>query len=148
LQSVGAKTGSAEQQHQTLPISECAHHRWRDQLKVTRRRRACQWGFTRAAANPPCAATEATPDRRIVIGKVNTASLLARCLHRGFGQWRGMVRMYRFLGRYRFKAGFVLRRIDRAAGNVNAFLLAAALGLGMLDLAYTIDKIVATLPPR
>jgi hypothetical protein len=59
-----------------------------------------------------------------------------------------MVRMYRFLGRYGFKAGFVLRRIDRAAGNVNAFLLAAALGLGMLDLAYTIDKIVATLPPR
>jgi hypothetical protein len=56
--------------------------------------------------------------------------------------------MYRFLGRYGFKAGFVLRRIDRAAGNVNAFLLAAALGLGMLDLAYTIDKIVATLPPR
>ena len=56
--------------------------------------------------------------------------------------------MYRFLERYGFKAGFVLRRVDRAAGMLNAFLLAAALGLGMLDLAYTIDKIVANLPSR
>jgi hypothetical protein len=54
--------------------------------------------------------------------------------------------MRRFFGRYGFKAGFVLRRIDRAAGCVNAFLLAAALGLGMLDLAYAIDRIVAVLP--
>ena len=54
--------------------------------------------------------------------------------------------MRRFFGRYGFKAGFVLRRIDRAAGSVNAFLLAAALGLGMLDLAYAIDRIVAVLP--
>jgi len=40
----------------------------------------------------------------------------------------------------------VLRRIDHAAGSVNAFLLAAALGLGMLDLAYAIERIVAVLP--
>ena len=56
--------------------------------------------------------------------------------------------MHRLLGRHGFRAGFVLRRVDRAAGCVNAFLLAAALGLGMLDLAYTIDKIVANLPSR
>jgi hypothetical protein len=54
--------------------------------------------------------------------------------------------MRRLFGRYGFKSGFVLRRIDRAAGCVNAFLLAAALGLGMLDLAYAIDRIVAVLP--
>ena len=53
--------------------------------------------------------------------------------------------MRRLFGRYGFKAGFVLRRIDRAAGCVNAFLLAAALGLGMLDLAYGLDKVVAAL---
>jgi hypothetical protein len=41
-----------------------------------------------------------------------------------------------------------LRRIDRVAGEVNAFLIAMALGLGMLDLAYTIDKLLAALPPR
>jgi hypothetical protein len=40
----------------------------------------------------------------------------------------------------------MLRRIDRVAGCVNAFLLATALGLGLLDLAYAIDRIVAILP--
>ena len=30
----------------------------------------------------------------------------------------------------------------------NAFLVAMALGLGMLDLAYTIDKLITALPPR
>jgi hypothetical protein len=54
--------------------------------------------------------------------------------------------MRRFFERYGVKAGFMLRRIDRVAGCVNAFLLAAALGLGMLDLAYAIDRIVAVLP--
>ena len=44
--------------------------------------------------------------------------------------------------------GFALRRIDRAAGEVNAFLVATALGLGMLDLAYTIDKLLAALSAR
>ena len=43
---------------------------------------------------------------------------------------------------------FLLRRIDRVAGGVNAFLIAMALGLGMLDLAYTIDKLLAALPPH
>jgi len=56
--------------------------------------------------------------------------------------------MYRFLERYGFKAGFVLRRVDRAAGILNAFLLAAALDLAMLDLAYTIDRMVGTLLSR
>jgi hypothetical protein len=54
--------------------------------------------------------------------------------------------MNRLFGRYGFRAGFMLRRIDRAAGCVNAFLLAAALGLGMLDLVYAIERIVAVLP--
>ena len=44
--------------------------------------------------------------------------------------------MRRLFGCCSFKAGFVLRRIDRAAGCVNAFLLAAALDLGMLDLCF------------
>ena len=48
----------------------------------------------------------------------------------------------------RFHARFALRRIDRAAGEVNAFLVAMALGLGMLDLVYTIDKLLAALPAR
>lgn len=56
--------------------------------------------------------------------------------------------MRRFVARHWFRAGFALRRIDRVAGQVNAFLLAAALGLGMLDLAYTIDKVVAALPKK
>jgi hypothetical protein len=42
----------------------------------------------------------------------------------------------------------VLRRVDKAAGEINAFLISAALGLGMLDLAYTVEKLVAALPPR
>ena len=54
--------------------------------------------------------------------------------------------MRRLFGRYGFQAGFMLRRIDRVAGCVNAFLLAAALGLGMLHLAYAIDRVVAVLP--
>ena len=41
------------------------------------------------------------------------------------------------LSRYRYRSGFVLRRLDKAAGEINAFLIAATLGLGMLDLAYT-----------
>jgi len=52
------------------------------------------------------------------------------------------------LSRYRYRSGFVLRRLDKAAGEINAFLIAATLGLGMLDLAYTVEKIVAALPPR
>jgi hypothetical protein len=52
------------------------------------------------------------------------------------------------LSRYRYRTGFVLRRIDKAASDINAFLIAATLGLGMLDLAYTVEKIVAALPPR
>lgn len=56
--------------------------------------------------------------------------------------------MRQSLSRFCFRAGFLLRHIDRAAGQLNAFLLAAALGLGMLDLAYTIDRLVAALPKR
>ena len=50
----------------------------------------------------------------------------------------GVVSMRRLVFRSDFHARFILRRIDRVAGGVNAFLIAMALGLGMLDLAYTI----------
>ena len=56
--------------------------------------------------------------------------------------------MRRLVFRSDFHARFILRRIDRVAGGVNAFLIAMALGLGMLDLAYTIDKLLTALPPR
>ena len=54
----------------------------------------------------------------------------------------------RLISRYRYRTGFQLRQVDRAAGEINAFLVAAAFGLGMLDLAYTVEKIVAALPRR
>ena len=56
--------------------------------------------------------------------------------------------MWRLVFRSAFHARFTLRRIDRVAGEVTAFLIAMALGLGMLDLAYTIDKLLAALPAR
>lgn len=56
--------------------------------------------------------------------------------------------MRRLVFRSDFHARFILQRIDRVAGEINAFLIATALGLGMLDLAYTIDKLLAALPPR
>ena len=38
---------------------------------------------------------------------------------------------------------------DRSdSGEVNAFLIAMALDLGMLDLAYMIEQVVAALPKR
>jgi len=56
--------------------------------------------------------------------------------------------MWRLVFRSAFHARFALRRIDRVAREVNVFLFAMALGLGMLDLAYTIDKLLAALPAR
>jgi len=56
--------------------------------------------------------------------------------------------MRRLVFRSDFHARFLLRRIYRVAGGVNAFLIAIALGLGMLDLAYSIDKLLADLPPH
>ena len=56
--------------------------------------------------------------------------------------------MQLLLSRYRYRTGFVLRRIDKTAGEINAFLIAAAFGLGMLDLAYTVEQLIAALPPR
>ena len=54
--------------------------------------------------------------------------------------------MHRLVPRFGFHTRFTLRRIDRVAGEVNAFLIAMALGLGMLDLACTIDKLLAAVP--
>jgi len=49
--------------------------------------------------------------------------------------------------RYRDMPRFVLRRIDRMAGELNAFLVVVAIGLAMLDLAYAAQKFVDALPP-
>jgi len=48
--------------------------------------------------------------------------------------------------RYRDLPRFVLRRIDRMAGELNAFLVVVAIGLAMLDLAYAAQKFVDALP--
>ena len=48
--------------------------------------------------------------------------------------------------RYRDLPKFVLRRIDRMAGEVDAFLVVIAIGLAMLDLAYLAQKLVDELP--
>ncbi len=56
--------------------------------------------------------------------------------------------MRQMISRYRYRAAFALRRIDKAAGEINPFLIAVALGLGMLDLAYTIERIAVALPPH
>ena len=48
--------------------------------------------------------------------------------------------------RYRDLPQFVLRRIDRMAGEVSAFLVVVAIGLAMLDLAYLAQKLVDELP--
>ena len=51
--------------------------------------------------------------------------------------------MRRLVPRLGFHARFVLRRIERIAGDPNAVLIAMALGLGILDLAGTIGRLVA-----
>jgi len=48
---------------------------------------------------------------------------------------------------YRDLPKFLLRRIDRMAGEVNAFLVVVAIGLALLDLAYIVQKFVDSLPP-
>jgi hypothetical protein len=81
--------------------------------------------------------------------KVSDASLLARRLHAGCQPERsGGVAMHRLVARLGFHTRFALRRIDRIAGEVNAFLIAMALGLGMLDPAYVIEQVVGALPKR
>jgi hypothetical protein len=47
---------------------------------------------------------------------------------------------------YRDLPKFLLRRIDRMAGEINAFLVVAAIGLAMLDLACLAEKFVDSLP--
>jgi len=56
--------------------------------------------------------------------------------------------MRRWVPRPGFHARFALRRIDRAAGELNALLIAMALGLGILDVAGTIDRLLAALCGR
>jgi hypothetical protein len=48
--------------------------------------------------------------------------------------------------RYRDLPRFALRRIDRMAGEVNAFLVVVAIGLAMLDLACLAQEFVDSLP--
>jgi hypothetical protein len=87
--------------------------------------------------------------RRPLADQVNPAVLLARGLQSAHRyRCRRETVMRPLLSRYRYRTGFVLRRVDKAAGEINAFLIAAAFSLGMLDLAYTVEKLVAALPPR
>jgi hypothetical protein len=55
--------------------------------------------------------------------------------------------MRRPIVHYRDTPRFVLRRLDRIAGEVNTILIVAALGLGMLDLLYVLQRFVDALPP-
>jgi hypothetical protein len=55
------------------------------------------------------------------------------------------MRLFRF--NYRDLPRFVLRRIDRVAGEVNTFLVIVAIGLAMLDLLYAAQRIVDAWPP-
>jgi len=48
---------------------------------------------------------------------------------------------------YRDTPKFMLRRLDRIAGEVNTILFVVALGLGILDLLYALQKIVDAIPP-
>lgn len=48
---------------------------------------------------------------------------------------------------YRDTPRFMLRRLDHIAGEVNTVLIVIALGLGMLDLLYALQKIVDAIPP-
>jgi hypothetical protein len=48
---------------------------------------------------------------------------------------------------YRDLSRFVLRRMDRIAGEVNAFLVVVAIGLLMLDLIYLAQNFADALPP-
>ena len=48
---------------------------------------------------------------------------------------------------YRDTPQFMLRRLDRIAGEINTFLFVVLLGLAMLDLLYALQKFVDALPP-
>jgi hypothetical protein len=51
-----------------------------------------------------------------------------------------------FGSRYRDLPKFVLRRVDHMAGEINPFLVVAALGLAVLDLLYLGHHVVSALP--
>jgi hypothetical protein len=55
--------------------------------------------------------------------------------------------MPRLTPRYRDLPRFALRRMDRIAGEVNCFLLVAAIALAMLDFLFAAQKLVDALPP-
>jgi hypothetical protein len=48
---------------------------------------------------------------------------------------------------YRDLPRFVLRRADRLASELNAFLIVVAIGLAMLDLLCLLQRFVEALPP-
>ena len=48
---------------------------------------------------------------------------------------------------YRDTPRFLLRRLDRIAGEVNTVLFVIALGLGMLDLLCAMQKFIDAIPP-
>ena len=47
---------------------------------------------------------------------------------------------------YRDTPRFVLRRLNHVAGEINTILFVLALGLGMLDLLYAMQKLVDAIP--
>ena len=55
--------------------------------------------------------------------------------------------MRRPIVHYRDTPRFVLRRLNHIAGEVNTILFVLALGLGMLDLLYAMQKLVDAIPP-
>src|SRR5437773_1907336 len=69
------------------------------------------------------------------------------CCKRPIGQRYDRFGMRLFGSGYRDLRRFMLRRIDRVAGEVNAFLIVAAIALGMFDLACFARKLVEALPP-
>jgi hypothetical protein len=73
---------------------------------------------------------------------------LARPLHGDPHLQRpGGVCMRPFGSHYRDLPRFFRRRVERTAGEVNAFLIVVALGLAMLDLLYLAQRFVDALPP-
>ncbi len=49
--------------------------------------------------------------------------------------------------RYRGSPKFMMRRLDRAAGEGNGFLTVIALGLAILDFLLAMQRIADSLPP-
>jgi hypothetical protein len=54
-----------------------------------------------------------------------------------------IMRLFRFS--YRYRARFVVRRLDHITGELNSFLLLVAVGLGFLDMLFVAARVVNAL---